>query len=826
MTNKNESKEPLYLNHSQPIEKRVEDLISRMTIKEKVAQLGSQYATSLIKRNEPSQEKMKRLIGQGVGQVTRIAGMMNVEPEESVKIANGIQKFLKENTRLGIPAIIHEECLCGYTAKRATVFPQIIGLASTWEPELITAMTKKIGEQMRVVGAHQGLSPVLDIARDPRWGRTEETFGEDPYLVSRMGVAYVNGLQGDSLKEGIIATGKHFLGYGLSQGGRNWGPSFIPKRELLEVFAKPFEAAIQESNIGSIMNSYSEIDGIPCGISREILTNLLRNKLGFKGMVVSDYVTIELNCRMHRVASNSTEAAILAFNAGLDVELPRTAGYGRLFVKAVEKGKVSEEALNQAVNRILTKKFELGLFENPYVDEDQEKIAKVFSNPENKKLAREIARKSIILLKNDDNLLPLKKDIKSIAVIGPNANNVRNLLGDYTYVGQFEATISNATGVSELDEEQEALFKQLFNDKDPDTYTRNSYEIISVLEAIKEKVSKDTKINYAKGCEIQSNDKRGFKEAIELAKKSEVAILIMGEKAGLTKECTSGESRDRSSLNLPGVQKDLVQEIYAIGIPIVLILINGHPLSISWEKENIPSIVEAWLPGEEGGKAVADVLFGDYNPGGKLPISVPRSVGQIPIYHNCKPTGGVSVWAWNYVEENTTPLFPFGYGLSYTQFEYDNLVINKQNVDSKDQIEISVDVKNIGKTRGDEVVQLYLHDSQATVTRPLEELFGFKRITLDPGEKITVIFTVTMKQLGFYNETMQYIIEPGNVDVYIGSIHANHGSGQLDLFKDLLSHKDVKLKGKFKITGETIHLSQDKEFFSKIEVIRKEKENP
>jgi len=826
MVKKNESVEALYLNPSQPIEKRVEDLISRMTIKEKVAQLGSQYSTSLMELNELSYEKMKRLIGQGVGQITRIGGTMNLEPKESVKIANGIQQFLKEHTRLGIPAIVHEECLCGYTAKKATVFPQIIGVASTWEPELVEAMTKKIGEQMRVVGAHQGLSPVLDIARDPRWGRTEETFGEDPYLVSRMGVAYAKGLQSNSLKEGIIATGKHFLGYGLSQGGRNWGPSFIPKRELLEVFAKPFEAVIHESNIGSIMNSYSEIDGIPCGISREILTNLLRNKLGFKGMVVSDYVTIELNCRMHRVASNSTEAAILAFNAGLDVELPRTAGYGKMFVKAIEKGKVSEVALNQSVYRILTKKFELGLFENPYVDENQDKIAKVFSNPENKKLARKIARKSIILLKNDDNLLPLKKDLKSIAVIGPNADSVRNLLGDYTYVGQFEATVSNTTGVSELDEDQKALLNQLFNDKDPDAYTRNSYDIISILEAIKDKVSNDTKINYTKGCEIQSDNKKGFKEAIEIAKKSEVAILIMGEKAGLTKECTSGESRDRSSLNLPGVQKDLVQEIHATGIPIVLVLINGRPLSISWEKENIPAILEAWLPGEEGGNAIADVLFGDYNPGGKLPISVPRSVGQIPVYHNCKPTGGVSVWAWNYVEENTTPLFPFGYGLSYTQFEYNNLVINKQNVDSKDQIEISVDVKNVGKIRGDEVVQLYLHDSEATVTRPLEELFGFKRITLEPGEKVTVIFTVSMKQLGFYNENMEYIVEPGNIDVYIGSIHANHGSGQLDLFKDLLFQKDVKLKGKFKITGETINLSHDKEFFSKIQVKKKDKENP
>ncbi len=821
MVNSNESEKPLYLDPTQPIEKRVEDLVSRMTIKEKVAQLGSYYATDLTDLNELSLEKIERLISKGVGQITRIGGTLNSIPEISAKIANGLQKFLKKRTRLGIPAIVHEECLCGYTAKKATVFPQIIGVASTWDPELVEAMTRKISEQMRIVGAHQGLSPVLDIARDPRWGRTEETFGEDPYLVSRMGAAYVKGLQGDSLKTGIIATAKHFLGYGLSQGGRNWGPSFIPERELLEVFAKPFEAAIHEANIGSIMNSYSEIDGIPCGISRKILTELLRDKLGFKGIVVSDYGTIELNCKMHRVAMNSTEAAILAFNAGLEVELPRTSGFGRAFVRAVEKGRVSEEALNKSVARILTKKFELGLFENPYVDEDKEKIAEVFTNPENKKLAREIARKSIILLKNDENLLPLKKDIKSLAVIGPNAHSARNLLGDYTFVGQFEATVSNATGISELSKEQEALFKQLFDEKNPDSFTRASYDIISILEAIKEKVSEGTKIAYSKGCEIQSDDKSGFKEAVDIATKSDVTILVMGEKAGLTRECTSGESRDRSSLKLPGVQEDLVREIHATGGPIVLILINGHPLSISWEKENIPAILEAWLPGEEGGTAVADVLFGDYNPGGKLPVSVPRSVGQIPLYHNCKPTGSISVWAWNYVEENTTPLFPFGYGLSYTQFKYENLVINKSRVDSKDKIEISVDVRNVGKVRGDEVVQLYLHDAEATITRPLEELFGFKRITLDPGEQTTVEFTVSMKQLGFYNENMEYIVEPGKIDVYIGSIHANHSSEQLDLFKDLLAHKDVKMKGFFTITGETLDLSRDKEFFSKVKVIKK-----
>ena len=815
MIENSEKNNPIYLDPSQPIGKRVGDLISRMTVEEKVAQLRSYFAYEVMEHGDVSSEKMHKLIRNGIGQITRIGGTSNMPPESSVKIANGIQKFLKENTRLGIPAIVHEEALCGYTAKGATIFPQIIGAASTWEPELIEAMSGIIQKQMRSVGAHQALSPVLDVARDPRWGRTEETYGEDPYLISKMGVAYVRGLQGESLKTGIIATGKHFLGYSLSQGGRNWGPSFIPPRELLEIFAKPFEAAIHEANLGSIMNSYQEIDGIPVGLSYEILTELLRNKLNFKRVVVSDYGTIQTAQLLHRIAPNVNEAAIRAFNAGLEVELPTKVGYGKKFVKAVKSGRVSEEKLNLTVSRILTEKFELGLFEIPYVDEDPQKIKSIYNDPRNKEVARTIALKSMVLLKNKNNLLPINKAIKSIAVIGPNADSVRNLLGDYSYVSQFESTVNNTTGVEKVDEgEKEALMKLI---KDPEEFTRKSCDIISILEAIKTKVSESSKVYYAKGCEILGNDKSGFDEAIENAKSADIAILVVGGKSGLMEGCTSGESLDRSKLTLTGVQEDLIQSIHATGTPIVLILINGRPLSITWEKENIPAILEAWIPGEEGASAVADVLFGDYNPGGKLPISFPRSVGQIPIFHNHKPTSNLAVWQWNYVEENTTPLFPFGYGLSYTQFEYSNLNINKPNVDSRDQVNISFDIKNIGKVRGEEVAQLYLHDLEALVTRPVEELFGFKRVTLDPGEKAEINFTISMKQLGFYNEKMEFIVEPGNIEVFIGTANSLHGPERLDI-KDLFAKKDVKLRGKFEITGETVDLSNDKEFFSKVDV--------
>jgi beta-glucosidase len=811
---KNEGK--LYLDSSKPIEKRVENLLSRMTIEEKVAQLGSQYPKAVLEGKELSVEKMEKRFKHGIGQISRIGGLMNLSPEESAKVGNKIQKFLREKTRLGIPAIIHEECLSGFTSREGTVFPQIIGVASTWDAELVETMASIISKQMRSVGVHQALSPVLDIARDPRWGRTEETFGEDPYLVSRMGVSYVKGLQGISLKTGIIATGKHLLGYGLPQGGRNWGPAFIPKRELLEIYAKPFEAAIEESDIGSIMNAYHEIDGIPCGISHELLTDLLRDKLGFTGIVVSDYVTLELNCLLHRIAKDPTEAAILAIKAGLDVELPRTVGYGSGFIRAVKNGIVNEELVNRSVARILTKKFELGLFENPYIDENLEIIAEYFLDPEAKALAKKIALKSMVLLKNENYFLPLKKNMKSIAIIGPNANSIRNLFGDYTFISQFEGSFADIGTLSDLDEETISIYRDLIESDDKDAFTRSIYNIKSVLEAIEQKVSESTKIYYTKGCEILGYDKKGFAKAIEIAKKAEIAILVMGGKSGMTKDCTSGEYRDRTRLNLPGVQEDLIREIYATRTPIVLVLINGRPLSISWEDDHIPAILEAWLPGEQGAEAVADVLFGDYNPGGKLPISIPRNVGQVPVFHNHKPTGNLSVATWNYVEVNTEPLFPFGYGLSYTSFEYSELRINKPDVNINGEVEISLKVKNIGKYAGDEVIQLYFHDREATITRPVEELIGFKRISLEPGESATITFVVSIKQLGFYNENMEFIVEPGYIDIYIGSIHSKHSSKQLDLTNDLLSQKDVKLKGQFRIIGETIKLDKNKVFFSKV----------
>nr|CAA91219.1 beta-xylo-glucosidase [Thermoanaerobacter brockii] len=727
----------------------------------------------------------------GIGQITRLGGASNLSPRETVRIANQIQKFLIENTRLGIPALIHEESCSGYMAKGATIFPQTIGVASTWNNEIVEKMASVIREQMKAVGARQALAPLLDITRDPRWGRTEETFGEDPYLVMRMGVSYIRGLQTESLKEGIVATGKHFVGYGNSEGGMNWAPAHIPERELREVFLYPFEAAVKEAKLSSIMPGYHELDGVPCHKSKKLLNDILRKDWGFEGIVVSDYFAISQLYEYHHVTSDKKGAAKLALEAGVDVELPSTDYYGLPLRELIESGEIDIDFVNEAVKRVLKIKFELGLFENPYINE--EKAVEIFDTNEQRELAYKIAQESIVLLKNENNLLPLKKDLKSIAVIGPNADSIRNMIGDYAYPCHIESLLE----MRETD--------NVFNTPLPESLeAKDIYvPIVTVLQGIKAKVSSNTEVLYAKGCDVLNNSKDGFKEAVEIAKQADVAVVVVGDKSGLTDGCTSGESRDRADLNLPGVQEELIKAIYETGTPVIVVLINGRPMSISWIAEKIPAIIEAWLPGEEGGRAVADVIFGDYNPGGKLPISIPQSVGQLPVYYYHKPSGGRSHWKGDYVELSTKPLYPFGYGLSYTEFSYTNLNISNRKVSLRDRmVEISVDIKNTGTLKGDEVVQLYIHQEALSVTRPVKELKGFKRITLDAGEEKTVIFKLSIEQLGFYDENMEYVVEPGRVDVMIGS-----------------SSEDIRLRDYFEIVGEKEKVA--KKFITEVRVENK-----
>jgi len=780
--------EALYKDKNQPIERRVEDLISRMTLDEKIAQLSAVWVYEVLDDRGFSSDKAASRIGHGIGQITRIAGASNLDPESCARIANEIQKYLVENTRLGIPAIVHEESCSGFMAKGATCFPQTIGVASTWNPEMARAIGEVIRVQMKAAGAHQALAPLLDVTRDPRWGRTEETFGEDPYLVAQMGIGYINGLQGDGLHDGIMATGKHFVGYGMSEGGMNWAPAHIPERELREVYLFPFEAAVREAKLASIMPAYHEIDGIPCHASSRLLKDILRDEWGFEGLVVSDYFAINMLYKYHKLNPDKVLAAKKAIESGVDIELPSTDCYGSPLKAAVEQGLLSEEAIDMVVARVLEHKFRLGLFENPYVEPAVTKT--VFETPQQRQLARRVARESVVLLKNENNLLPLSKEIRSIAVIGPNAHSIRNMIGDYAYPCHIETLMNMAQTFDTAGPEHVDL-------ADKDLFV----SMVTILDGIREKVSENTEVLYAKGCDVLGDDTSGFAEAIEIAQKADVAIVVVGDRAGLIHGCTSGEARDRSDLNLTGKQEELVKAVHATGTPVVVVLVNARPVSISWIHENVPAILEVWLPGEEGGRAVADVLFGDYNPGGKLPISFPRTVGQVPVYYSHKPSGGRSHWLGDYVEGSTKPLYPFGYGLSYTTFEYSNLRITPRDVDASGQVSIQVDVTNTGKMAGDEVVQLYVHIPAQNVTRPVKELKGFKRISLDPGQSKTVIFELPVALLGFYDENMDFVVEPGKVDVFVGS-----------------SSEDIRVSGEFNLVGEKFIIGNNKKFTTKVMV--------
>ena len=758
----------IYRDPSQSIDTRTKDLVSKMTLDEKIAQLGGIWSFEVLEARKFSPKRAEPLLRNGIGQISRPGIGTALPPKEMAAFMNGIQKFLKENTRLGIPALVHEECLNGFMAREATIFPQIIGIASTWDPELVERMMGIIRTQTRAAGVHQGLGPVLDVARDPRWGRVEETFGEDPYLIARMGTAYVKGLQGNDLSKGVIATLKHFVGYGLPEGGLNWAPAHIPPRMLREVYLYPFKEAIKKGGALSVMNAYHEIDGIPCGASTELLTDILRKEWGFEGIVVSDYFTIDNLHSYHRVATDKASAAGLALTAGIDIELPKYNYYAEPLKEQIEKGLVSEKLIDRAVSSILRLKFMLGLFENPHAN--PEDTAAIFDTPDHRKLALEAAQKSLVLLKNEGDLLPLDKDSKTIAVIGPNADSQRNLLGDYTYAAHIGLTVMTTSMLDTT---------LLGVDVKPDQIT---VPIVTILEGIKKKVSPKTKVLYAKGCEVSDMSKDGFEEAVKAAKQADVAVVVVGGKSGLSPDCTCGEMRDSTELRLPGVQEELVKAIYETGTTTILILADGRPLALGWIIEKIPAIIEAWLPGEEGGNAVADVLFGNYNPSGKLPISFPEKVGQVPVYYGHKPSGARSQFWGDYVDASTRPAFEFGHGLSYTTFKLSNLTIKPKRAPLTGKISIAVDIENTGNRSGAEVVQLYINDVVASITRPVKELKGFERIALEPGETKTVEFELPIETLGFYDKDMKFTVEPGMFRVMVGC-----------------SSKDISQKGEFEV---------------------------
>jgi len=741
-----------YKNPALPIEKRVHDLLGRMTLQEKAAQMmciwQKKAETLLDAEGNFDLEKAKASFknGDGIGQIGRPSDAgKGKDPKENAELTNAIQKFFIEHSRLGIPVIFHEECLHGQASVGATSFSQPIGLAATFNPDLLRALFAMTAEEARSRGTHQALTPVVDVARDPRWGRVEETYGEDPFLVSRMGIAAVLGFQGDGAfrdKKHVIATLKHFAAHGQPESGINCAPVDVSMRVLREIFLYPFKETLQKSGVLSVMPSYNEIDGVPSHANKWLLRDVLRKEWGFKGFLVSDYYAIwELSNRPdthgHRVARDKKEAALLAVRAGVNIEFPEPDCYLHL-VELVRAGSLKESELDALVAPMLYCKFKLGLFDDPYVEPENAK--RVASSPANRKLALQAARETITLLKNEDALVPLDpSQINSIAVIGPNAD--RELLGGYS--GR------------------------------PAYYT-------SVLEGIRAKVGDRVKVPYAEGCKItvggswnqdlvtRSNpddDRKLIEEAVEVASKADVVVLAIGGNEQTSRE---GWSRshlgDRASLQMVGLQEDLVKAILETGTPLIVLLFNGRPLSIPYLTDHVPVIFECWYLGQETGHAIADVLFGDYNPGGKLPITIPRSVGHVPAFYNHKPSA-----RRGYLFDDVSPLYPFGYGLSYTTFSFSNLRLDRTNIRAKDSTRVHVDITNTGRRHGDEVVQMYIRDCVSSVTRPVKELKGFQRMPLQPGQTRTVTFEITPDLLSFYDINMKFGVEQGEFEIMIGN---------------------------------------------------------
>ncbi len=742
---------PRYRNASLSIDDRVADLLSRMTLEEKVDQLmgGGEGRAEVI---DPTGTFTTQTAREALGKWWDPD--MPFPAKRAAILRNGIQRYLKEKTRLGIPQLFMGEALHGFMEDTSTSFPQAIGLASTWDPELVHRVFTAAGDEAGAAGVGQVFTPVLDLARDPRWGRTEETYGEDPFLVSRMAVAAVTGLQGDTFKidrHHVMATMKHFAVHGQPEGGTNTAPGNYSERIIRENFLVPFQAAVQEGRVGSVMASYNEIDGIPSHINHWLLGKVLRQEWGFPGFVTSDGDGLQMLVETHHVAANKPDAARLAIAAGVDYDLSDGSVY-RTLIDQVKRGLVPQSDLDRAVARILAAKFRLGLFDNPFADPDY--AEKTTNSAEHRQLALQAAQKVMVLLKNENNLLPLDlKKYKTIAVIGPNAEGVH--LGGYT---------------------------------------RKPAHSVSILQGIRDRVGSGGTVLYAEGCKITdapadwhgwfTNDVKlidpktqvdAIQAAVEAAKKADVTILVIGENESTNREAwAENHLGDRDSLDLAGAQNDLVKAVVETDKPTVVFLINGRPLSINYITEKVPAILEGWYLGQEGGTAAAGVLFGDVNPGGKLPITFPHSVGDLPDFYNHKPSANRS-----YAFSTRDPLYPFGFGLSYTTFKFEGLRVEPAQIAVGGAAKVKVDVTNTGAREGDEVPQMYIHQRIASVTRPVKELKGFQRITLKPGEKKTVEFTITPDTLAMLNTDMHKVVEPGTFDVMVGPSSEQTTTAQL-----------------------------------------------
>jgi beta-glucosidase len=744
-----------YTDPALPLQERVEDLLSRMTLDEKLAQLGCVWSTALVAGDAFDADFVAARMPHGIGQITRIGASTGLRPAESAALMNAIQRIAIERTRLGIPIFVHEESVGGFCHRDATVFPQGIGLGATWNPALIEQVAGIIREQMLAVGARLGLAPVLDVARDPRWGRVEETYGEDPVLAGVLGTAYVRGLQTSDLRDGVVATGKHFLAYAMSEGGRNWNPVQMGPRELREVYAEPFAAAIRDAGMAAVMNSYASVDGLPCAGSAAILTDLLRGELGFQGAVVADYWSVPQLFRFHRVAADRGAAAGLALSAGLDMELPATDFYGTPLKEEVESGRLAVEVVDTAVGRVLQMKFQLGLFEHPYVDAEAASAA--FQTPRSRAIGRRAAAESTILLSNDG-ILPLAPDLQRVAVIGPGADDRRLLQGDYHYPAHLEsiyAETQEQSGGTILGT-GEALVPHAGGAYAPGPHFTPH---ITPLAGLRAALGDGVEVRYARGCEVLGEDRSEFAAAVETARAAEVAIVVVAGKSGLHRPVTVGEGNDAISLELTGVQTELVEALAVTGTPLVVVVLSGRVHTLERIAVHANALVQLFPPGEEGGNGLADVLTGAVSPSGRLPVTLPRSVGQVPAHYNHRAGGRVPMFFNDYVDSVPTPLFPFGHGLSYASFGYEQLAV--RGTTTREPVEVAVVVRNLGSRAGDEVVQLYFQDEVASTARPDRMLIGFARVAIEPGQARTVTFTVHPSRLAFYDPQMRFVTEPG-----------------------------------------------------------------
>ncbi len=715
---------PIYKDSSYPIEARIKDLLSRMTLEEKAKQLDY-YSVHDVVHHENDTPYFNQEAAKNVFANVSLGGFGT---PYGPKINNAIQRYAIEHTRLGIPVLLTAEGLHGVNTPGCTIFPQQIGLASTWEPRLAYETGAAIAAEAKSLGVCEVWAPVLDLGREPRWGRTEEGYGEDTYLAKSYAAAFVKGMQGEDVAapDKVMSEPKHFSAYGVPIGGLNCAPAAIGMREHYAAYLPVFEAAFVEGGAFNTMCSYSSVDGIPCSADYHLLTEILREKWGMRGYVRSDMCAVSMLRCDHDVADGEAEAIRMGLEAGVDMQLydfPHDV-YQNTIVNLVKEGRLSEAVVDRAVSRVLNAKFIAGLFDTPYVDEHRH--LEVIQCKKHQDLALEAARKSICLLKNQDHLLPLKKDLKKIAVIGPSAAVPR--LGDYC--------------------------------RKPE-----GFEAVTLLDGIKNLVSEQTQVQYAKGCEILGElEEDALEEAVTLAKEAEVVILAVGDS---TK--TSGENFDRADLNLPGSQLELVKAIYRTKTPIVLVIMSGRPVSALWEDAHIPAIIEAWFPGEKGGTAIAEVLFGEWNPSGRLPVSFPKSVGQLPVHYSRKPAGNK-----RYVEMDRKPLYPFGYGLSYTTFAYSCLRLSQKQMDIRkinagDKLKVSFDVTNTGERAGDEVTQLYIRDVVASVVHPYIELKGFEKVHLEAGETKTIVLEIGFEELKVLGVDFRWKVEVGKFLIFVGS---------------------------------------------------------